>query len=449
LAVIQKTINGFRKCAQIAAHYSMSDVFDNIVIALCKFTALTSSSSASATSPSASSSSSQLDSNADSQLAVSFGMNNKAHIACKTVFQLTHSHGDILRDGWGNILDCIVQLYKARLLPKVLVECEDYLSPKGRIVLLKEEPIGGTSKTEASSGGLFSSFFPFMSSDLAVSRGPTPEEQEATRNAQACIDECHIEQLIHDTKFLRVDSLLELVKALIAASTMADADLSGTSGVSSVSGSVSTNSNNGGNGGSGEAARVDSDAAVFSLEVLIKVVLQNRDRISCVWPTVRGHFYNIVVNANEYSFFLERTVVGLLRITARLLRREELAAEVLASLRMLLLFKKRSIVRRLSRQVTFGLHDLLRTNAANIHANDDWSSVFTLLQVYGAGATAPLLAAAAVAASQQYGSQNFDDASLVRSYSVVSSASKVMSLMSNDSSKLPFSFEFFNSKTRF
>lgn len=40
LAVIQKTINGFRKCAQIAAHYMMSDVFDNIVISLCKFTNL-------------------------------------------------------------------------------------------------------------------------------------------------------------------------------------------------------------------------------------------------------------------------------------------------------------------------------------------------------------------------------------------------------------------------
>lgn len=40
LSVIQKSINGFRKCAQIAAHYVMSDVFDNIVISLCKFTAL-------------------------------------------------------------------------------------------------------------------------------------------------------------------------------------------------------------------------------------------------------------------------------------------------------------------------------------------------------------------------------------------------------------------------
>jgi golgi-specific brefeldin A-resistance guanine nucleotide exchange factor 1 len=38
--VIQKSIQGFSKCARIAAHYFMSDVFDNVVIPLCKFTTL-------------------------------------------------------------------------------------------------------------------------------------------------------------------------------------------------------------------------------------------------------------------------------------------------------------------------------------------------------------------------------------------------------------------------
>lgn len=38
--VIEKSIQGFRKCARIAAYYFMSDVFDNLVISLCKFTTL-------------------------------------------------------------------------------------------------------------------------------------------------------------------------------------------------------------------------------------------------------------------------------------------------------------------------------------------------------------------------------------------------------------------------
>ena len=82
----------------------MSDVFDNIVISLCKFTTLLSHSES------------------YDQLPIYFGTNNKAQLACKTVFQLTHSHGDMLRDGWKNILDCVIQLYKSKLLPRVLLE---------------------------------------------------------------------------------------------------------------------------------------------------------------------------------------------------------------------------------------------------------------------------------------------------------------------------------------
>lgn len=252
-----------------------------------------------------------------------------------------------------------------------------------------------------------------MSSDISTSKGPTPEEQEATKNAQACIDECHIEQLIHDTKFLRVDSLLELVKALIFVSSQAidQAEIVSISQTSSGTSQHGHHHHHHQSSGANQLAnstsltnlslssepRIDSDAAVFSLECLIKVVLQNRDRIACIWSLVRNHFYNIVINAVDYSFYLQRAVVGLLRISARLLRREELASEVLASLRMLLMFKKKSIVRKLSRHVSFGIHDLLRTNAVNIHSNDDWSSIFTILQVYGAGATSPYLTAAAAA----------------------------------------------------
>lgn len=36
----QKALNGYRKCASIAAYYGMSDVFDNLIIHLCKFSTL-------------------------------------------------------------------------------------------------------------------------------------------------------------------------------------------------------------------------------------------------------------------------------------------------------------------------------------------------------------------------------------------------------------------------
>ena len=38
-------------------------------------------------------------------------------------------------------------------------------------------------------------------------------------------------------------------------------------------------------------------------------------------------------------------------------------------------------------QVSYGLHELLRNNAANIHTKEDWNVIFTLLEVVGAGAS--------------------------------------------------------------
>jgi len=50
-----------------------------------------------------------------------FGHNAKAQLAARTVFGLAHRHSDILHDGWKNILDCMLQLFRAKLLAEVLV----------------------------------------------------------------------------------------------------------------------------------------------------------------------------------------------------------------------------------------------------------------------------------------------------------------------------------------
>lgn len=51
-----------------------------------------------------------------------FGSNSKAQTAAKTVFNLAHRHGNILREGWKNIMDSMLQLFRAELLPKAMVE---------------------------------------------------------------------------------------------------------------------------------------------------------------------------------------------------------------------------------------------------------------------------------------------------------------------------------------
>ena len=62
------------------------------------------------------------------------------------------------------------------------------------------------------SEGVLSSFYSYFTSEPATTKGPTPEEQEASKQAQGCIQDCHLEQLVTESKFLREESLTELVK---------------------------------------------------------------------------------------------------------------------------------------------------------------------------------------------------------------------------------------------
>lgn len=52
------------------------------------------------------------------------------------------------------------------------------------------------------------------------------------------------------------------------------------------------------------------------------------------WQSIQDHLYSLIVNATENTFLVERAVVGLLRLTIRLLRRDEIASQVRYSLQM-------------------------------------------------------------------------------------------------------------------
>ncbi|XP_048361190.1 Golgi-specific brefeldin A-resistance guanine nucleotide exchange factor 1 isoform X6 [Sphaerodactylus townsendi] len=348
--IIQKALTGFRKCAMIAAHYGLSDVFDNLIISLCKFTALSSESV--------------------ENLPAVFGSNPKAHIAAKTVFHLAHRHGDILREGWKNIMEAMLQLFRAELLPKTMVEVEDFVDPNGKISLQREETPSNRGESTVLS---FVSWLTLSGTEPSGMRGPSTENQEAKRMALECIKQCDPEKLITESKFLQLESLQELMKALISVTP--------------------------------DEEMYDEEDAAFCLEMLLRIVLENRDRVAFVWQAMRDHFYHLCVNAVEYCFLVERAVVGLLRLAIRLLRREEISAQVLLSLRILLMMKP-SLLNRVSHQIAYGLHELLKTNAANIHSGDDWYTLFTLLECIGSGVKPPAALQATARAENDTGAQS-------------------------------------------
>ena len=87
---------------------------------------------------------------------------------------------------------------------------------------------------------------------------------------------------------------------------------------------------------------------------------------------------------------VERSVVGLLRLSIRLIRREDISSQVLVTLRVLLMMKP-NVLQSCCRQIAFGVHELIRTNASNINLSRDWVTILTLLEVAGAGAQAPIV----------------------------------------------------------
>jgi golgi-specific brefeldin A-resistance guanine nucleotide exchange factor 1 len=67
-----------------------------------------------------------------------------------------------------------------------------------------------------------------------------------------------------------------------------------------------------------------------------------------------------------------------------LMRNEDLASTILQSLRVFLELKP-SIQNQLAIPISIGMYEVLKTSAQNIHTENDWSIVFSILECFGAG----------------------------------------------------------------
>lgn len=112
-----------RLCASISSQYQIPEVFDNLIIQLSKFTSL-------------------IEPHEQPQVyTVAHVLNTdlKAKLSLETLFSLAHSYGNLLREGWKNILDCLTSLFGSRLLPEGMVKVKDFLSSSGTGTLYAEE----------------------------------------------------------------------------------------------------------------------------------------------------------------------------------------------------------------------------------------------------------------------------------------------------------------------
>ncbi|XP_014204621.1 Golgi-specific brefeldin A-resistance guanine nucleotide exchange factor 1 isoform X2 [Copidosoma floridanum] len=328
----RKVAQSFLSCAAISAHYGMTSDLDTLIVSLCKFTGLAAAGG-------------QPD-----QIVLKLGGSGTCQLATRTLFKICHLHGNALRASWKNMVDCLQMLLKAKLLPKDMTEGEDFLDPSGKVNIARDPPQPKQPPVEQS---ILSSLYSYITSD--TSRSPHPAEAVAKKRALECVAHCYLKQIIEESNFLEVESLQSLVTALISA-----------------------NSSN------------DEGTSVFLLELLLETTIQNCDRVSCIWPAVHTHLESLLTMSarDGQPFLLERVTIGMLRLAIRLLRSEELACTVLPPL-MPLTQLPSAAVPPLARQISFGLFELLKIGAANIHSTEDWKVVFNLLECSGAGALQP------------------------------------------------------------
>ncbi|KAG6551263.1 hypothetical protein Mapa_007189 [Marchantia paleacea] len=340
--VLRSCVDGFLAVAKISASHRLEDVLDDLVVSLCKFTTLLNP-TASAEEP-----------------VVVFGDDTKARMAAVTVFTIANKWGDYVRTGWRNILDCILRLHKLGLLPsRVASDATDDAdaggdSAQGRVMSgnlsLAVIPSAGNRRR---STGLMSRFSQLLSLDVDEPRTqPTEQQLAAHQKTLRTIEACHIDNIFSDSKFLQAESLLQLARALIWAA---------------------------GRPHKGGSSPEDEDTAVFCLELLIAITLNNRDRIMLLWQMVYEHMAGIVQTSMVPGLLVEKAVFGLLRICQRLLPyKEDLAEELLRSLQLLLKLDAR-VAEAFCERITQEMMQLVKANAGHIKSPMGWRTVSSLL----------------------------------------------------------------------
>lgn len=338
VVVVKKIIEGFMHSAAICSNYNLYQEFDAIILTLCKFTTL-------------------YNTNETNELSISvqFGSNSKARTALKTIFKFLHDYGDSMRESWKHVIDVIIQMYKLKLLPKSFVEIEDFCESSGKI-LLQYEALP-TIKSEAS---LLSSLYLYLSSESQ--RQPSYEEIEILKLAKKCIKDCQIDQMIVESKFLHHDSLYEIISYL-------DMLIKPPTSHKSV------------------GVVYEENLIVFHLELLTKILIQNRDRVLPFWPKCSEIYNQLITNSAScgYENLLKRSTIALLKLGIYLMRNEDLSSTILQSMRIFLRLKPK-ILQYIAVPVAVGMYELLKTSAQNIHTECDWIIVFSILECVGAGA---------------------------------------------------------------
>lgn len=345
--VLASCIDGFMAVAKLAASYHTEEALNDLVVALCKFTNL------------------QNISNIDDPVTA-FGEDTKARMATEAVFYIANNYGDHIRSGWKSVVNCMLSLHKMGLLPARLtsdVSSDELSEPSSSSDSLTTKPAATPTavpqtvaiNTHKRSYSLMGRFTQILLLDTEeVQAQPSEEQLAARQGALETVRKCEIDNIFAESKFLHADSLSNLARALMQAA--------------------------------GQPKKIgfssdEEDTAVFCLELLITITLNNRDRITLLWQGIYEHIARIVQSTVMPCNLVEKAVFGLLHICQRLLPyKENLSDDLLRSLQLILKLDAR-VADAYCENITQEVARLLKANASHIRSQTGWRTVINLLSI--------------------------------------------------------------------
>jgi hypothetical protein len=117
------------------------------------------------------------------------------------LFQLSREHGSIMRHGWVDVLDVLLNMFEAKLLPTSMTVVSGFVHDEFSLV-----PDDEAAKVDPAND----SWFPFWGGAEPVA-GATPEQLKLTAVARKAVSSCAVPELFAESAFLQEASLAEHV----------------------------------------------------------------------------------------------------------------------------------------------------------------------------------------------------------------------------------------------
>lgn len=212
-AVQSRVVDGFHQCAQIAAHYKITEAFDRIVFVLSSITTL-----ASEKPPNTSLNTEvQVDQKSIivSELAVRYGREYKPQLATVLLFRILNGHEDAVNESWVCIIRILRNLFVNSLISFSGPENDRSLELPP--IPLQIPSLAADREERTSESGIFSAFTSYISSYAADDPpDPSPEELENTLCTVDCINACRCNRILSNIFKLPTKCVRLVVAAILS-----------------------------------------------------------------------------------------------------------------------------------------------------------------------------------------------------------------------------------------